>query len=63
MSAILRHGPAYFKRMRDGLERWMEWHQFDSVSCFRGRLSLHDSEDPEAFERGNYIRVLHNWKV
>ena len=63
VSAILRHGPAHFKAMRDGLERWMEWHQFDSIDRFRGRVSLHDSKDPEAFERGNYIRVLHSWKV
>ena len=63
VSAILRHGPAHFRKMRDGLERWMEWHHFDNISRFRGRLSLQDTEDPEAHERGDYIRVLHSWKV
>jgi dihydroorotate dehydrogenase (fumarate) len=63
VSAILRHGPAYFRKMRDGLERWMEWHHFDNITGFRGRLGLHDTADPEAHERGDYIRVLHSWKV
>lgn len=63
VSAILRHGPAYFKTMREGLERWMEWHRFTSIEEFRGRLSLRRVDDPEAFERAHYIRALHSWKV
>ena len=63
VSAILRHGPAYFKTMREGLERWMEWHHFAGIDDFRGRLSLRHADDPDAFERANYIRVLQSWKV
>jgi dihydroorotate dehydrogenase (fumarate) len=63
VSAILRHGPAYFQTMRDGLAQWMEWHHFSSVGEFRGRLSLKTTADPDAFERANYIRVLHSWST
>jgi dihydroorotate dehydrogenase (fumarate) len=63
VSAILRHGPDYFKMMREGLERWMEWHHFTSIEEFRGRLSLRRIDDPHAYERGHYIRALHSWKV
>jgi dihydroorotate dehydrogenase (fumarate) len=63
VSAILRHGPGYFKTMREGLERWMEWHHFEAIDEFRGRLSLEGTDDPQTFERANYIRVLQSWKV
>jgi dihydroorotate dehydrogenase (fumarate) len=63
VSAILRHGPAYFKTMREGLERWMQWHHFGDLSEVRGRLSMSRVPDPEAVERANYIRTLHSWKV
>ena len=63
VSAILRHGPEYFKVMREGLERWMEWHHFQSLSDVRGRLSTSGLADPDALERANYIRTLHSWKL
>ena len=58
VSAILRHGAAYFAVMRDGLLRWMESHEFKTVDEVRGRLSLSNSPDASAFERANYIRTL-----
>ncbi len=61
VSAILRHGPAYFGVMRDGLLRWMESHHFTSLEDVRGRLSLSNSPNPSAFERANYLRTLTSW--
>jgi dihydroorotate dehydrogenase (fumarate) len=49
--------------MRQGLERWMEWHHFNGLDEVRGRLSTSGLEDPEAVERANYIRTLQSWKV
>ena len=63
VSAILRHGPGYFRMMHQGLERWMEWHHLNGLGEVRGRLSTSGLEDPEAVERANYIRTLHSWKV
>ena len=61
VSAILRHGPAYFTTMREGLSRWMEWQKIGSIDGMRGRVSLQNVPDPGAFERANYIRALHSW--
>jgi dihydroorotate dehydrogenase (fumarate) len=62
VSAILRHGPAYFSVMRRGLEQWMEWHRLTRLDEMRGRASLKYTADPAAFERANYIRALQSWK-
>jgi dihydroorotate dehydrogenase (fumarate) len=62
VSALLRHGPAYISVMREGLERWMEWHKLASLAEVRGRVSLKAAANPAAFERANYIRALQTWK-
>jgi len=61
VSALLRHGPAHLGVMRSGLERWMEWRKFSYLEEARGLCSLKSVSDPAAFERGNYIRMLHSW--
>jgi dihydroorotate dehydrogenase (fumarate) len=61
VSAILRHGPAHFGAMRDGLMRWMDARGFADLSDVRGRASLAQTEDPHAFERAHYIRTLQSW--
>lgn len=63
VSAILRHGADYFKKMLEGLDRWMQWHRFAGLDDFRGRLSLRPADDPDAFERAHYIRALQSWKA
>ena len=61
VSAILRHGPSYFASMRDALRRWMEAHEFARVDDVRGRLSLANTDAPDAFERAQYLRTLSGW--
>jgi dihydroorotate dehydrogenase (fumarate) len=60
-SAILRHGPGYFKMMYDALVQWLEWYHIPSVAELRGRVSAASVPDPSAFERANYIRTLQSW--
>lgn len=61
VSAILRHGPAYFAVMRDELSRWMESLKLDRLDQVRGQLSLAKTAAPSAFERAQYIRTLGQW--
>lgn len=61
VSALLRHGPQHIGAMQQGLERWLEWQQLDSVAEMRGRASLRRSPDPASFERAHYIRTLQSW--
>jgi dihydroorotate dehydrogenase (fumarate) len=62
VSALLRHGPAYISVMRQGLERWMDWHKFSTLDEFRGRTSLTGAANRPAFERANYIKALQSWR-
>jgi dihydroorotate dehydrogenase (fumarate) len=62
VSAVLRHGPAFFSTLRSGLEAWMEQHGLTHIDDVRGRASLDQEIDPAAFERGQYIRTLNMWK-
>ena len=61
VSALLRHGPAYIETMRRGLADWLEWNGVSSVDAMKGAVSLKTRQDPGAFERAHYIRVLHSW--
>jgi hypothetical protein len=47
--------------MRQGLERWMEWHKLETVDEMRGRASAAAGVDAAVFERANYIRMLQSW--
>ena len=61
VSALLNHGPSYISMMRHALEQWLEWHKMGSLADARGRLSLRTTQDPEAYERANYIRSIQSW--
>ena len=57
-SALLRHGIGHLTKVRDGLVKWMEDHEYDSVDMMRGSMSQKSVADPDAFERANYMRIL-----
>jgi dihydroorotate dehydrogenase (fumarate) len=61
-SALLRHGPTHLRTLVAGLTRWMEGHRYESVAQLRGAMSQQNVADPDAFERANYVRVLHSWR-
>jgi len=61
-SALYRHGIPYLTHIAHGLESWMKNYQFDSVDQFRGILSQQRVEDPTAFDRANYIKILEAYK-
>ena len=61
VSAVLRHGPAFFTTMRRGLEEWLERHQTNSLEEVKGTVSLQTRRDPGAFERAQYIKTLQSW--
>jgi len=60
VSAILRHGPAYFTAMRDGLVHWMESKELSSIDEVRGRVVGQAGDS--ILERANYIRTLQSWR-
>lgn len=62
VSALLQHGPQYLQTLRDGVSRWLEAHQFDSLRQVHRIGSLLNCDDREAFERGHYITQIRAWR-
>lgn len=62
VSALLRHGPEHLAAVREGMARWLEEHEYDSLRQLHRSMSLQRCPDPQAFERGNYVRILQSWR-
>jgi dihydroorotate dehydrogenase (fumarate) len=63
VAALLNHGPQQMAVVRNELARWLEDHEYDSLRQAQGSMNLMRCPDPEAFERGNYMRVLQAWRL
>jgi dihydroorotate dehydrogenase (fumarate) len=61
-SALLRHGPGHVRTILGGLTAWMESRDIESLGELRGKLSRARTEEPAAFERANYIKILQGWR-
>jgi dihydroorotate dehydrogenase (fumarate) len=62
VSALLKNGPGYLVPLRRELERWLVEHEYESLSQMCGSMSLRNSPDPAAYERGNYMMILQSWR-
>ncbi|MEX2587883.1 MAG: dihydroorotate dehydrogenase-like protein [Actinomycetota bacterium] len=60
-SALLRNGPEHLHQMHRELKGWMTEQEYESVDQLRGSVSYAAADDPGAFERSNYVRMLHSW--
>jgi len=63
VSALLQQGPQHLGVILGELRRWLEEHEYDSLRQAQGSMSLLRCPDPEAFERGNYMRILQGWRL
>jgi dihydroorotate dehydrogenase (fumarate) len=61
-SALLRHGPGHVATLLSGLITWLDAREFTSLGEARGIMSQHKLHHPQAFERANYIRILHSYE-
>ncbi len=57
-SALLKYGIEHIGVVLAGMERWMEEHEYTSIKQMRGSMSMVNVEDPTAFLRGNYLKML-----
>ncbi len=62
VSALLKRGPGALTELRDGLGRWLEEHEYDSLKQMQGSMNLSRCPNPAAFERGNYLAALQGWR-
>jgi len=61
-SALLERGIDHLRTVLADLGRWMEEHEYESIQQMRGSMSQKSVAQPAAFERANYIRVLHSYE-
>ena len=57
-SVLYERGSQYMNQMLDEVNRWMDSKGFKSVDEMRGRLSQKESDDPELYERLQYIKAI-----
>jgi dihydroorotate dehydrogenase (fumarate) len=57
-SALLRNGVQHVATMRDGLERWLGEHGFESVEAIRGLKDATHVEDIDVLLRAQYVAAL-----
>jgi dihydroorotate dehydrogenase (fumarate) len=62
VSTLLRNGPSRLLSLRASLERWLVEREYTSVRQLRGSMNLKACPDPSAYERANYIHLLHGWR-
>jgi len=62
VSTLLRNGPSRLMSLRASLERWLVEREYTSVRQLRGSMNLKACPDPSAYERANYIHLLHGWR-
>lgn len=62
VAELLARGPGRFTELLTGLEQWMEQQEYEAVGLMVGALSLRSCPDAEAYERGNYLRMLQLWR-
>lgn len=62
VSALLHHGPEHIATVREEMKNWLDEHEYHSLGQALGSMSLERCPDPGAYERGNYVRILQNWR-
>jgi dihydroorotate dehydrogenase (fumarate) len=61
VSALLQNGPQYINTMCRKVGEWLDEHEYDSLRQMQGSMSMQNSPNPQAFLRGNYMKVLQTW--
>ena len=62
VSALLGQGPAHLRHLRQGMEEWLERHEYASLRQGLGSMSLAKVPNPSGYERASYMRVLQGWR-
>ncbi len=62
VATLLRNGVGAAKFILEGMEEWMEDHEYVSVQQMKGSMNQLTCPNPVTFERGNYMRELHSYR-
>jgi dihydroorotate dehydrogenase (fumarate) len=61
-SELLQNGLGRIQEILRGMEWWMGEREYESVTQMRGSMSQRHVAEPDAFERANYMKVLHSYR-
>ncbi|MBI9106820.1 MAG: dihydroorotate dehydrogenase-like protein [Spirochaetales bacterium] len=56
-SALYKSGPEVITKINDELSAWMDSKNYSTISEFNGMLCQEESENPEAYERTQYMKA------
>ena len=63
VSALLQRGPEHLRVVVSALRQWLIDREYESLRQMQGSMSLLRCDDPRAYERANYARILQSWSV
>ena len=61
-ATLLQNGVGRITEIEQGMVKWMENHEYESVKQMKGSMSHKSVAEPAAFERANYMRVLKSYQ-
>ncbi len=61
-SALLERGIPHLHGVLGDLTRWLELHEYSSITQMRGSMSQRAVANPTAFERSNYMKLLQSYE-
>lgn len=61
-STFYKNGADYASGMISELENWMDKNDYSSINDFKGRMSQHETENPAAFQRVQFMKYFRGHK-
>ncbi len=62
-SALLKHGVRHANHVLTELDHWLDTHEYASIAEMCGCMSYDAVPDTNAYERGNYMKVLSSYTL
>ena len=59
-SVLLKQGPHALAEIEQGMREWMAIHEYESVQQLKGSVCRDKAIDPSAYDRANYVQVMHS---
>lgn len=59
-SVLLKQGPQAVAEIEQGMREWMVEHEYQSVQQLKGSVCRDRAIDPSAYDRANYVQVMHS---
>jgi dihydroorotate dehydrogenase (fumarate) len=63
VSALLTQGVEHLRAMRQGLDRWLEEHEYESLRQMCGSMNLQHIPEPKVLSRAHYMYLLRSWEA